>query len=282
MTNVLISFAEGASACERFTRPGWRVLLDSGAYANHTSKKPVVTLEQYRAYLLEHGHRYWRYFNLDVIGDPAQSARNLATLEEAGLKPIPVFQRGGTSAELKAMLARHELVGIGGTGVQHEVLDLRTLGQAAPSALTRSDIEVSTTGGMGGLPSTFTPGRNLVFLTLAASYALARGAKEIVTGVCQTDYSGYPDCRQDTIITLRNAIRLGTDVPDFEIKTPLMHLTKAQSVELAAEIGALDLLAESHTCYEGHRPACGKCPACVIRLRGFEQAGIRDPLQYAV
>lgn len=167
-------------------------------------------------------------------------------------------------------------------GVQHEVLDLRTLGQAAPSALTRSDIEVSTTGGMGGLPSTFTPGRNLVFLTLAASYALARGAKEIVTGVCQTDYSGYPDCRQDTIITLRNAIRLGTDVPDFEIKTPLMHLTKAQSVELAAEIGALDLLAESHTCYEGHRPACGKCPACVIRLRGFEQAGIRDPLQYAV
>lgn len=114
MTNVLISFAEGASACERFTRPGWRVLLDSGAYANHTSKKPVVTLEQYRAYLLEHGHRYFRYFNLDVIGDPAQSARNLAALEEAGLKPIPVFQRGGTSTELKAMLARHELVGIGG------------------------------------------------------------------------------------------------------------------------------------------------------------------------
>jgi 7-cyano-7-deazaguanine synthase len=166
-------------------------------------------------------------------------------------------------------------------GVFWQALDVRALGVASPSALTRGEIEVAADGGHAGLPSTFTPGRNLVFLSLAASYAISRGVHRVVTGVCQTDYSGYPDCRQSTIDALEMAIRLGCDVPDFKIDAPLMYLTKAQTVELARDLNGLDVLALTHTCYEGRRPACGKCPACLLRLKGFAEAGIADPLQYA-
>jgi 7-cyano-7-deazaguanine synthase len=165
-------------------------------------------------------------------------------------------------------------------GVEHEVLELGALNKAAPSALTREQIDVKADGGLGGLPSTFTPGRNLVFLTVAASYAIARGARTLITGVCQTDYSGYPDCRRDTIDALERAINLGNGIEDFSIKTPLMYLTKAETVELAASLEGLDLMGLTHTCYLGKQPACGKCPACLLRLKGFAEAGFTDPLQY--
>jgi len=166
--------------------------------------------------------------------------------------------------------------------VPHEVVDLRAFGLLSPSALTSPAINVAVDGGLGGLPSTFTPGRNLVFLTMAASYAIAAGSTDLVTGVCQTDYSGYPDCRRSTIDALEQAVRLGTEVAGFQIHTPLMFLTKAASVKLARELGALPLLALSHTCYHGQRPACGTCPACVLRLKGFAEAGVPDPIAYAI
>lgn len=165
-------------------------------------------------------------------------------------------------------------------GVDQEVLDVRALNQAAPSALTRATIDVAPDGGHGGLPSTFTPGRNLVFLTMAASYAIGRGIAEVVTGVCQTDYSGYPDCRRNTIDAIEQAVRLGNDQPDFAIHTPLMYLTKAETVRLAVELGGLALMGFTHTCYHGKRPACGTCPACTLRLKGFAEAGYVDPLEY--
>jgi 7-cyano-7-deazaguanine synthase len=127
------------------------------------------------------------------------------------------------------------------------------------------------------LPPSFVPGRNLVFLTLAAAYGWQRGIHELVAGVCQTDYSGYPDCRQDTMEALEVAISAGMDVT-CTIHTPLMHLTKAQTVHLMRDLGRLDWLALSHTCYEGRRPPCGACPACLLRAKGFAEAGLPDPL----
>ena len=99
------------------------------------------------------------------------------------------------------------------------------------------------------------------------------------TGVCQTDFSGYPDCRQDFINSQEQtlSLALGTKI---EINTPLMHLTKKETVLLMNKLNRLEWYEDTHTCYEGARPACGKCPACILRLKGFEQAGIKDPLSY--
>ena len=121
------------------------------------------------------------------------------------------------------------------------------------------------------------PGRNLVFLTFAAAYAHQKGIRHIVTGVCQTDYSGYPDCRQNTIDALQVAINLGME-SQVKIHTPLMWMTKAETVHLAKEVEALDAMAWSHTCYNGAIPPCEKCPACELRKKGFDDAGIEDPL----
>ena len=121
------------------------------------------------------------------------------------------------------------------------------------------------------------PGRNLVFLTLAAAWAYQLGARDLVTGVCQTDFSGYPDCRESTMQALTAALNAGMDA-NFTIHTPLMHLTKAESITLARDCDALELLAWSHTCYNGAIPPCGACPACLLRAKGFAEAGIADPL----
>ncbi len=132
------------------------------------------------------------------------------------------------------------------------------------------------------MPNTFVPGRNLLFLTQAGAYAYTQGIKDIVTGVCQTDYSGYPDCRAETIRALQKSLHLGLGWPErggvFRIHTPLMFKTKAESVRLAQKWGAMESLAHSHTCYEGSVPPCGKCPACLLRAKGFAEAGEIDPL----
>ena len=131
--------------------------------------------------------------------------------------------------------------------------------------------------GKASLPATFVPGRNLIFMTFAAAWAWPRDIRHLVTGVCQTDYSGYPDCRANTMEALEESISLGMDSA-FRIHAPLMFLTKAQSITLASEVGALDALAYSHTCYNGTFPPCGQCPSCLLRAKGFAEAGIADPL----
>lgn len=129
------------------------------------------------------------------------------------------------------------------------------------------------------LPSTFVDGRNHIFLSLAAIYAKSLGFSDLVTGVCQTDYSGYPDCREDFVKSLQQTLSLAMDF-DFRIHTPLMFLTKAETVKLMEELEGIELLKYSQTCYEGREFACGKCPACKLRLKGFQDAGIVDPLEY--
>lgn len=114
MLNILVSFAEGERAVESCLRPDWRTLLDSGAFANFSSGKDVVTLGRYMDFLREHGPRFWRYFALDKIADAAVSRSNLHSMLDAGLRPIPVFQRGGTLAEMQELRQVSDVVGIGG------------------------------------------------------------------------------------------------------------------------------------------------------------------------
>ena len=145
------------------------------------------------------------------------------------------------------------------------------------NSLTGEEAVANGLNPITGLPNTFVPGRNLILLSLAAAYGYQRGMTDIVTGVCQTDYSGYPDCRQDTMTALQAALWAGLEAP-VTIHTPLMWLTKAETVVLMRDLGRLDLLALSHTCYNGQVPPCGTCPACLLRAKGFAEAGIPDPL----
>lgn len=158
------------------------------------------------------------------------------------------------------------------------VLDLSVLGEISDTALTR-EVEIATSS--SGLPNTFVPGRNIVFLTFAAAVAYRRGLKHVVTGVCETDFSGYPDCRDDTIKALQVALNLGMQ-SRFVLETPLMWIDKAQTWLLAQQLGGgelVDLVRDrTLTCYNGdveHNQewgrGCGACPACELRARGYEK-----------
>lgn len=156
-------------------------------------------------------------------------------------------------------------------GVKHHILDMALLNQLAPSALTREDIEVKEGEG-GELPSSFVPGRNLIFLSFAGILASQIGAKHIVTGVCETDFSGYPDCRDIFVKSLNVTLNLSMD-SQFVIHTPLMWINKAETWELADQLGALDFVREKTlTCYNGIiADGCGECPACKLRQKGLEE-----------
>ena len=161
-------------------------------------------------------------------------------------------------------------------GVPHEILPIDTFSALGGNALTAADIPVGEMPD-DGLPNTFVPGRNLIFITFAAAYACQLDIDEIVTGVAETAYSGYPDCRDETLRALQRAISLGME-RNFVLHTPLMFLGKKETVELAVRLGAMEAMALTHTCYRGRRPPCGTCPACRLRARGFADAGVRDPL----
>jgi 7-cyano-7-deazaguanine synthase len=185
------------------------------------------------------------------------------------------------AVELQARLRVREAVAAefptwaGRLGEDH-VLDLRSFGVVAESALTTERaIELTDKG----LPSTFVPGRNLVFLIYAAALADRRGLGRLVGGMCETDFSGYPDCRRDTLDAMQRTLNLGM-AQDFEIETPLMRLTKAETWAMAKTLGGEALVElivrESHTCYLGERGeahpwgrGCGTCPACELRARGW-------------
>lgn len=160
-------------------------------------------------------------------------------------------------------------------GIHLHKLSIPTFGEIGGNSLLDKDIEIAE--GRQGLPNTFVPGRNLIFMTFAAALAWKIGATELVTGVCEADFSGYPDCRQNTMDALNQSLRLGMEW-NFTIHTPLMQLSKASSILLAQEVGAFEALAYSHTCYEGQVPPCGKCPSCLLRAKGFAEAGQLDPL----
>lgn len=156
-------------------------------------------------------------------------------------------------------------------GVEHHILDMALLNQLAPNALTREDIPVQA-GEEGTMPNTFVEGRNMLFLTFAGVLAKVKGARHIVTGVCETDFSGYPDCRDVFIKSLNVTMNLAMDY-DFVIHTPLMWLDKAQTWALADRMNRLDYVRNrTLTCYNGIKgDGCGTCPACILRQNGLEK-----------
>ncbi len=135
----------------------------------------------------------------------------------------------------------------------------------------------SETASAPSLPATFVPGRNLLFLTLAAIVAYPLGIRDLIIGVSQIDYSGYPDCREPFLQSAEQSISLALD-EKFTIHAPFLHMTKADEIRLIQKLGKLELLADSHTCYRGERPSCGECDACLLRAAAFAEVGIADPL----
>ena len=156
-------------------------------------------------------------------------------------------------------------------GIEHHVLDMSLLNQLAANALTREEIKIEE-GDKSELPSTFVPGRNLLFLSFAGVLASQVGAKHIVTGVCETDFSGYPDCRDVFIKSMNVTLNLSMD-SSFVIHTPLMWINKAQTWELADSLGVFKYVRErTLTCYNGIiADGCGECPACKLRENGLEE-----------
>jgi 7-cyano-7-deazaguanine synthase len=161
---------------------------------------------------------------------------------------------------------------------QDHLLDLTWLGQISDTALTQDTAIMMQAN---GLPNTFVPGRNLIFLTVAATLAYRRGLDVLVGGMCETDFSGYPDCRNNTLQALQTTLQLGMD-SQLAIETPLMWLDKAQTWQLAQELGGKPLIElirlHSHTCYLGQRDilhasgyGCGQCPACLLRENGYQK-----------
>lgn len=187
----------------------------------------------------------------------------LKTFEEVQTVTFQYGQRHARELECAAEIARD-------FSVRHHVLDLGLLNQLSPNALTRGDIDI-VEGGDGQLPSTFVDGRNLLFLSFAAILAKQLGYHHIVTGVCQTDFSGYPDCRDVFVKSLNVTLNLAMDYP-FVIHTPLMWLDKKETWKLADELGYFEYVRDKTlTCYNGIMGSgCGECPACRLRNRGLE------------
>ncbi len=163
----------------------------------------------------------------------------------------------------------------GRLGCDHVIDIAAGLAALGQTAMTR---QIAIATGADGLPNTFVPGRNILFLTYAAALAYRRGLGRIVTGVCETDFSGYPDCRDDTVKALQVALNLGMQ-RRFVLETPLMWIDKAGTWAMASRLGLLDVIVtQTHTCYLGERGllhgwgyGCGACPACVLRAKGYEQ-----------
>ncbi len=163
---------------------------------------------------------------------------------------------------------------------QKYVLDLDFFKQLGASALTDKNIEVPTQGIEEGVPATYVPFRNGIFLSMAAAIAEKEEAQVIAIGVVEEDSSGYPDCREEYIKAMQKAINLGTkDETDIEIKMPLVHLKKSQIVQEALDLHVpLEL---TWSCYKNEDKACGVCDSCRLRLNGFKVAGVSDPISYA-
>lgn len=164
-------------------------------------------------------------------------------------------------------------------GVQLRIINLGFFGELVSSALLSHELDINADHSrLAGRPASFVPNRNALFLTLAHAYAQELGCQEVWTGVCETDYSGYPDCRHDFIQGLFAALNTGAEV-DIRCVTPLMHLNKAQTFQLAEECEGLDaVILDSHTCYNGNHWAlhtwgygCNDCPACLLRAKGWAE-----------
>ncbi|MCO4327412.1 7-cyano-7-deazaguanine synthase QueC [Staphylococcus agnetis] len=184
-----------------------------------------------------------------------------AHFKEVELVTFEYGQRHAQEIEVAKKIAAEQ-------GLKHHVLDMSLLSQLSPNALTSHDMTIDATD---GVPNTFVPARNLLFLSFAGALAYQINAKHIITGVCETDFSGYPDCRDAFIKSMNVTMNLAMD-KDFVIHTPLMWLNKKETWALSDELGALDYIrTQTLTCYNGViADGCGECPACLLRQKGLE------------
>jgi 7-cyano-7-deazaguanine synthase len=166
----------------------------------------------------------------------------------------------------------------------HRIVDISFLNQIGGSALTDKSIEVPTESVSDDIPATYVPARNMIFLSLASAYAEVIGAEVIYIGVSAVDYSGYPDCRPEFIESMTHTVNLatkaGTIGDRIKIEAPLIHLTKKETIEEGLRLNVPYHLTTS--CYLGEEQACGECDSCQLRIKGFKEAGAKDPISYAI
>ncbi|MDR6225971.1 7-cyano-7-deazaguanine synthase QueC [Desmospora profundinema] len=214
-----------------------------------------------------------------VLSGGLDSTTCMGLAQEAGYALLPLTfaygQRHGREVAQARKVARHY-------GVEHQVVDIGFFGQIGGSALTDTAIPVPDSGQEEGIPSTYVPARNLIFLSLAAAYAETRGAEVIYIGVSAVDFSGYPDCRPAFIEsmeeTINRATRAGHTGTRLRIEAPLVHLSKADTIREGLRLQVPYHLTTS--CYRGEELACGRCDSCRLRLKGFADAGAEDPIPY--
>jgi 7-cyano-7-deazaguanine synthase len=220
-----------------------------------------------------------------ILSGGLDSTTCMASAKEEGyeLYPLSFFYGQKAAIELESAKQVSEFYGVKG---RHFIADLN--GIIRGSALTDSDKEIPTNRDEEEMdrevPVTYVPARNIIFLSIALSYAETIGAEAMYIGVNALDYSGYPDCRADFIAAFQEVINKGTAAgahgAGIRIATPLQHLSKAEIVRLGTELGAP--LHLSHSCYFGTDPSCGICDSCLLRIKGFQEAGVPDPIRYAV
>ncbi|OHW62308.1 7-cyano-7-deazaguanine synthase [Andreesenia angusta] len=212
-----------------------------------------------------------------LLSGGLDSTTCMAVAKAEGYELYPISfdygQKHDRELALASKIAEHY------SAAEHRVIKMQNIGG---SALTDSDIEVPEYSEDGGVPVTYVPARNLLFLSYALGYAEVVGADAIFIGVSSVDYSGYPDCRPEFIDAFRKMVEVGTvaglEGNPIEIVTPLIDLSKAETVKLGVKLGAPYEYTTS--CYNGEEEACGVCDSCVLRLRGFQEAGIEDPIAY--
>ena len=195
-----------------------------------------------------------------------------------GFKIVPIHFNYGQRTEKRELKAFNDICDYLELENRY-IIDIPFFKQIGASALVDTNLDVPTNGIKPGIPITYVPFRNGIFLSIAAAIAEKESAKAIYIGVVEEDSSGYPDCREEFIENMQNAINLGTKPEtNTEIKTPLVHLKKEDIVKKAIEVGVpLEL---TWSCYQNEDKACGVCDSCRLRLKGFEKAGINDKIEY--
>lgn len=214
-----------------------------------------------------------------VISGGMDSTLSAKIAQNDGFEVIGVHYNYLQRTEKKELEAFRDVVDALGIKTKYEI-DLPFFANIGASALTDTSIEVPVSGLSDGVPVTYVPFRNGIFLSIAASIAEKEGAEAIYIGVVEEDSSGYPDCRDSYIKQMQHAINLGTkDETNITIRTPLIDLSKKDIVLKAIELDVP--LQFTWSCYKNSDKACGVCDSCRLRLRGFERAGVKDPIEYA-